>query len=145
MGYLFVYKDGDVRKIEIKTMQNADKWIAINGNKAISKLFFERDYWIYFVLYPENVVIVTKALPFMQVQFGFDNDSEYLKNLQLWLNLSKQLIKNNKFKFINKINVSLTTPIREIYNNFEYYKESFNKAIYEIWKNNDGWQLIYQK
>ena len=52
---LSVYRNGEVRKIEIKTMQNADKWIAINGDKAISKLFFESDYWIYFVLYPENI------------------------------------------------------------------------------------------
>lgn len=50
---LSVYKDGKVRKIEIKTMQNSDKWIAINGVRAIDKLFFERDYWMYFVLFPK--------------------------------------------------------------------------------------------
>jgi hypothetical protein len=45
-------KDGDVRKIEVKSMEKSFNWIAISGLIGIDKLFFERDYWIYFVLLP---------------------------------------------------------------------------------------------
>ena len=33
-------------------MEKSDYWIAINGHMAIDKLFFDRDYWMYFVLIP---------------------------------------------------------------------------------------------
>jgi len=47
-------KNGEVRKIEVKSMATNYKWIAISSLVAIDKLFFERDYWIYFVLLPQN-------------------------------------------------------------------------------------------
>ncbi len=141
---LSVYKDGEVRKIEIKTMQNSDKWIAVNGAKAINKLFFENDYWFYFVLYPENIVIVTKALLFMEAQFEFHNANTYLDDLKQWLMLSKKLTLSNKFKYTTKINVSFPIPIRQLYTNFDKYKEQFQESIKEIWQNKGGWQLIYQ-
>lgn len=53
---LSTYNSGEVRKIELKTMERSDHWIAINGHMAIDKLFFDRDYWMYFVLIPENIV-----------------------------------------------------------------------------------------
>jgi hypothetical protein len=40
---LSIYRSGEVRKIELKTMEKSDYWIAINGFVAIDKLFFERD------------------------------------------------------------------------------------------------------
>ena len=39
-------KGGEVRKIEVKSMEKSFNWIAISGLIAIDKLFFERDYWI---------------------------------------------------------------------------------------------------
>lgn len=64
---LSIYKSGEVRKIEVKTMGKSDYWIAINGFTAIDKLFFERDYWLYFVLLPENTIVMAKALPFIKI------------------------------------------------------------------------------
>lgn len=141
---LSVYKDGKVRKIEIKTMQNSDKWIAINGVRAIDKLFFERDYWIYFVLFPENVVIVTKALAFIQTQLEFSNSSDDLVELELWMNLSKKLTKHKKFKFTPKINVTFPVPLRKIFKNIDIYKEKYENSVIEIWQNSDNWKLLYQ-
>lgn len=141
---LSVYRDGEVRKIEIKTMQNADKWIAVNGAKAIGKLFFERDYWLYFVLYPENVVIAAKALPFMETQFDFHKDSAYLNDLKQWLHLSRKLTMSNRFKFTTKINISFPISIRQLYGNFDKYRDVFQKSVKEIWQNNGGWKMLYQ-
>jgi hypothetical protein len=141
---LSVYKDGKVRKIEIKTMQNSDKWIAINGVRAIDKLFFERDYWIYFVLYPENVVIITRALLFIQTQLEISNSKDELIELEQWMNLSKKLIKHKKFKFTPKINVTFPIPLRKLYNNFDIYEENYSNSVIEIWKNSDNWKLIYK-
>jgi len=141
---LSVYKDGKVRKIEIKTMQNSDKWIAINGVRAIDKLFFERDYWIYFVLFPENVVIVTKALAFIHTQLEISNTKQDLIELEQWMNLSKKLTKNKKFKFTPKINVTFPIPLRKIYKEFENYKDKYANSVIEIWQNSDNWKLIYK-
>src|SRR3990170_5716054 len=64
-------KDGEVRKIEVKTMERSFNWIAISGLTAIDKLFFERDYWIYFVLLPQNYVVMTKGIRFIKQQLAF--------------------------------------------------------------------------
>ena len=142
---LSIYKDGKVRKIEVKTMAASDKWIAINGVRAIDKLFFERDYWIYFVLYPENIVISTKGLKFIQTQLDISNTSEEIRELEQWMLLSKKLTKNNKFKFTPKINVIFPIPIRKLHKNFEEYKEKFSDSVIEIWQNtNNNWQLVHK-
>ncbi|MDR2836470.1 MAG: hypothetical protein LBV69_09845 [Bacteroidales bacterium] len=141
---LSVYKDGKIRKIEVKTMCNSDKWIAINGVRAIDKLFFERDYWIYFVLYPENVVIVTKALPFIQTQLKLSNSKEELAELEQWMALSKKLTKNKKFKFTPKINVTFPVPIRILYADFEKYKNEYSRSVIEIWQNDINWKQLYK-
>jgi hypothetical protein len=64
-------KGGEVRKIEVKSMEKSFHWIAISGVIAIDKLFFERDYWVYFVLLPQNYVVMTKGLPFLKRQLSF--------------------------------------------------------------------------
>ncbi len=141
---LSVYNDGKVRKIEIKTMQNSDRWIAINGVRAIDKLFFERDYWLYFVLYPENLVITTKALAFIQTQLDITNTKKELEELEQWMKLSKKLTRHKKFKFTPKINVSFPIPLRKLFKDFENYKNKYANSVIEIWQNTDNWKLIYK-
>ncbi len=141
---LSVYKDGKVRKIEIKTMHNSDKWIAINGVRAIDKLFFERDYWIYFVLFPENIVIVTKALSFIQTQLNISSSKDELAELEQWMSLSKKLTKHKKFKFTPKINVTFPIPIRKLYKEFDQLKDVYSDSVIEIWKNLNNWEQVFQ-
>ncbi|MBI4810105.1 MAG: hypothetical protein HY800_01395 [Ignavibacteriales bacterium] len=109
-----VYKNGKIRKIEVKTMQRADKWIAINGIRAIDKLFFERDYWLYFVLVTENIIVVTKGLPFIKKQLKTTDDIAYLADLELWMKTTKRLSGVTGFTFTPKINVFLSSPIRTL-------------------------------
>lgn len=66
-------KNGEVRKIEVKSMEKSFNWIAISSLIAIDKLFFERDYWIYFALMPLNYVVMTKGLPFLKQQLSFSD------------------------------------------------------------------------
>jgi hypothetical protein len=70
-------KDGEVRKIEVKSMEKSFNWIAISGLIAIDKLFFERDYWIYFVLLPQNYIVMTKGLPFIKRQLSFTEKKRF--------------------------------------------------------------------
>lgn len=143
---LSVYKNGKVRKIEIKTMQRGDKWIAINGIRAIDKLFFERDYWIYFVLVPENIVMMTKGLSFLQQQLKLSNEPDYLEDLELWLKTTKKLVRRTGFKFTPKINVSFPTPLRDLVKimlNDGETKEYWSNPIVEIWENKENWERLY--
>src|SRR3972149_8523006 len=93
-------KKGEVRKIEVKTMERSDNWIAINGLTAIDKLFFERDYWLYFVLLPENTIVMAKALPFIKYQLKLSKDLNFLDELEDWIKSTKKLSKSSGLKFI---------------------------------------------
>jgi len=139
---LSVYKYGQVRKIEVKTMQRGDKWIAINGVRAIDKLFFEQDYWIYFVLIPENIVIATKGLQFIQKQLKLNNNIEYLTELKDLMIDIKHLSKETSLKLTLKINVPFSTPMltKQI---VEKQVVGWENAIIEIWENKSTWIQIY--
>lgn len=63
---LSTYHSGEIRKIELKTVERSDNWFAINGLEGIEKLFFDENYWLYFAIIPEKYVICTKAIPFLR-------------------------------------------------------------------------------
>lgn len=65
---LSTYHSGEIRKIELKTVERSDNWFAINGLEGIEKLFFDENYWLYFAIIPEKYVICTKAIPFLRHQ-----------------------------------------------------------------------------
>lgn len=117
-------------------MQRADKWIAINGIRAIDKLFFERDYWIYFVLVPENIVLTTRGLEFIKKQLKSANDTSYLEDLEQWMKTTKRLANVSGFMFTPKINILFSTPIRKLVNNIlqDQTKDEWDKSIIEIWQ-----------
>ena len=143
---LSVYKNGKVRKIEIKTMQKGDKWIAINGIRAIDKLFFERDYWIYFVLVPENIIVMVRGLNFLQQQLKLSNESTYLDDLELWLKTTKKLVRHTGLKFIPRINVLFPTPLRNLVKIMlgdSEAKEYWSNSVVEIWENKENWERLY--
>ena len=141
---LAVYKYGQVRKIEVKTFQRSDKWIAINGIRAIDKLFFEQDYWIYFVLIPENKVICTKGLPFIQRQMQLTNNFDYLSHLKEWMHLTKNLSKSTGLQLNLKINVPFSVPMRTLTSQvLEGTSNHWEDAIIEIWENKAEWVNCY--
>ncbi|MCS6820392.1 MAG: hypothetical protein NZ551_00825 [Microscillaceae bacterium] len=93
-------------------MQKGNKWIAVNGLKVIDKLFFEQDYWIYFVLIP---VVATKGLPFIQNQIEIDkNKFDYLQSLKELMFSVKNLSKQTKLQLTLKINVPLAEPMKKL-------------------------------
>src|SRR3990167_997135 len=83
-------KDGEVRKIEVKSMEKSFNWIAISSLIAIDKLFFERDYWIYFVLLPHNYVVMTRGFLFVKHQLSFTPNANSLEALQEWMKATKK-------------------------------------------------------
>lgn len=106
-------KGGDVRKIEVKTMEKSFNWIAISSFTAIDKLFFERDYWIYFVLVPENYVVMTKGLPFLIRQLSFTANSQFLEDLQDWMKATRRLTKNSG------IAIKISRSVKQISESFD--------------------------
>src|SRR3972149_11365065 len=92
-------KDGDVRKIEVKTMERSFNWIAISGLTAIDKLFFERDYWIYFVLLPQNYVVMTKGIRFIKQELAYSANDDLLPNIDEWMKATRRLTRKSGLKF----------------------------------------------
>lgn len=138
-------RNGEVRKIEVKSMERSDYWIAINGITAIDKLFFERDYWLYFVLMPENIVVMTKGLPFIRQQLSLSKNVEFLDNLEAWMKSTRHLSRSSGLKFIPRMNIKFTVPVRKLValltqntNN-----ETWSGSIIEIWQNKATWERIY--
>ncbi len=142
---LSIYKNGRVRKIEIKTMEKSDYWIAINGFIAIDKLFFDRDYWLYFVLYPENIVVMTKALLFIEKQLKISKDLDFLTDLEHWIKSTRNLSKKSGLKFVPRINIKFNIPIRELVKMIisGNYDNEWEKSIKEIWQNKSTWEKIF--
>ncbi len=143
---LSIYKNGEVRKIELKTMERSDNWIAINGHMAIDKLFFERDYWMYFVLIPENIVVMTRALPFIYNQMRLSNETNFLKELEAWIKSTKNLSKISSLKFIPRINIKFNYSLRKLseYIVSETYKHEWDNSVIEIWQNQSEWKCLYK-
>ena len=96
-------KDGEVRKIEVKTMEKSFNWIAISGLTSIDKLFFERDYWIYFVLLPQNYVVMTKGIQFIKQQLAFSANNDLLLNINEWMKATRRLTRKSGLKFLPKL------------------------------------------
>lgn len=141
---LSTYNSGEVRKIELKTMEKSDYWIAINGHMAIDKLFFDRDYWMYFALIPENIVVMTKALPFIKSQVK-QSDNEFEKELDVWIKSTKKLSKNSGLTFVPRINIKFTTPIRKLVSQIisEDYNGEWDNSVIEIWQNKSEWKKLH--
>lgn len=111
---LSVSQGGEKRKIELKTVERSDNWFAINGMEGIKKLFFDDEYWLYFSLIPEKIVVAVKALPFMKSQLKYRGGKNLLESLKVWIDQTESLTKNYGLQFIPRINFKVKTPIRQM-------------------------------
>lgn len=138
-------KEGKVRKIEVKTMERSDDWIAINGLTAIDKLFFERDYWIYFVLMPENIVVMTMALQFIRLQLELENKIDFIDELENWMKLTRRITRDSGMQFLPRINIKFSKPIRELvkYILSNPHDKMWHKSVKEIWQNKSNWERLF--
>ncbi|GAK50216.1 hypothetical protein U14_01443 [Candidatus Moduliflexus flocculans] len=138
-------KDGDVRKIEVKTMEKSFNWIAISSLTAIDKLFFERDYWLYFVLMPKNFVVMTKGLPFIKLQLSFDENKDFINNLQQWMKATRTLTKGSGLKFLPKLQLKFPMPLDKLVEHLIAVPddEQWHDSVIEIWQNTGAWKRVY--
>ncbi|MEW6026212.1 MAG: hypothetical protein AB1599_02810 [Planctomycetota bacterium] len=138
-------KNGEVRKIEVKTMERSDDWIAINGLTAIDKLFFERDYWLYFVIVPENIVVMTRALPFIRLQLELGNKIDFIDELGDWMKLTRHITKDSRMKFLPRINIKFSMPIRKLVEHLikKPTDKTWHKSVIEIWQNKSNWKRLF--
>ena len=138
-------KDGEVRKIEVKSMEKSFDWIAISGLIAIDKLFFERDYWIYFVLLPANYVVMTKGLPFIKHQLSFSSNEEFINDIRNWMKSTRKLTRGSGLKFLPKLQLKFPTPLDKLVAHLIKTPEDeiWHESVIEIWQNNSNWQRLY--
>lgn len=138
-------KKGEVRKIEVKTMERSDNWIAINGLTAIDKLFFERDYWLYFVLMPENIVVMTKALPFIRLQLELEKKIDFIEELEDWMKLTRHITRDSGMQFLPRINIKFSKPIRNLVKHIisNPKDKTWHNSVIEIWQNKREWERLF--
>lgn len=138
-------KNGEVRKIEVKSMATNYKWIAISSLVAIDKLFFERDYWIYFVLLPQNYVVMTKGFPFIKKQLSFTPSDDSVNALQEWMKATRKLGKISGLTFLPKLQVKFPVGLDKIVEQLTKNPDetTWRDSVIEIWQNKDGWKQLY--
>ncbi len=138
-------KDGEVRKIEVKSMQRSFNWIAISSLTAIDKLFHERDYWIYFVLLPHNYVVMTKGLPFIKRQLSFSANEDFPQNLRDWMRSTKKLTRGSGLKFLPKLQLKFPVPLDKLVEHLieNPNDETWEDSVIEIWQNKGTWNRVY--
>ena len=144
---LSISKAGDVRKIEVKAVGSSDKWFAVNGLEGIERLLLDKDYWIYFALLPENIVIVTRAVPFLQKQVKFENlNADLIVQLKQWLALTRKMSRDFGLHFVPRIHLHARVPIRKM---LKQILENPNDAewhdvVAEIWQSKKTWECIFK-
>jgi hypothetical protein len=138
-------KDGEVRKIEVKSMEKSFNWIAISGLTAIDKLFFERDYWIYFVLLPQNYVVMTKGLPFVRRRLSFTENADFLTNMQSWMKATRKLTRGSGLKFLPKLQLKFPLPLDKLVKHLIEHPDdkTWHDSVIEIWQNKGTWICLY--
>ena len=139
-------KNGEVRKIEVKSMEKSFNWIAISSLIAIDKLFFERDYWIYFVLLPHNYVVMTKGLPFVKRQLSFSTNDEFLENIQDWMKSTRKLTRRSGLKFLPKLQLKFPKSLDKLVEHLikNPNDKTWHDSVIEIWQNQSNWECLYQ-
>jgi hypothetical protein len=138
-------KNGEVRKIEVKSMERSFDWIAISGLTAIDKLFFERDYWIYFVLLPQNYIVMTKGLPFIKRQLSFSDNADFVKDIQAWMKSTRKLTRGSGLKFLPKLQLKFPVPIDKLVKHLidQPSDETWHDSVIEVWQNTSTWTRLY--
>jgi hypothetical protein len=138
-------KDGEVRKIEVKTMEKSFNWIAISSLTAIDKLFFERDYWIYFVLVPQNYVVMTKGLPFITKQLAFSSNEDFIQNIRTWMKATRKLTRESGLKFLPKLQLKFPFPLNKLVEHLLKNPDDkvWHDSVAEIWQNKGIWTRLY--
>jgi hypothetical protein len=138
--------NGEVRKIEVKSMEKSFNWIAISSLIGIDKLFFERDYWIYFVLLPKNYVVMTKGLPFLKRQISFSTNDEFIKLIQEWMKSTRKLTRHSGLKFLPKLQLKFPIPLDDLVDHLIKNPDdkTWHDSVIEIWQNDSNWKCLYR-
>ena len=126
-------------------MEKSFNWIAISGLIAIDKLFFERDYWIYFVLLPQNYVVMTKGLPFIKRQLSFAENPDFVANIQDWMKMTRRLTKGSGLEFLPKLQLKFPVPLDALVKRLIDHPddETWHDSVIEIWENRGSWSRLY--
>ena len=144
---LSISKSGDIRKIEVKTVHKSDRWFAVNGLQGIERLFLDKDYWIYFALLPENIVIVTHAMPFLRKQVRYNHaDLDLSAELKEWIDLTKRRSREFGLRFVPRIHLNVRVPMRKLLKQvLENPKDpEWHSVVAEIWQNKGKWQCRFR-
>lgn len=144
---LSINKHGEVRKIEVKTVGQSDKWFAINGLQGIERLFLDKDYWIYFALLPENIVIITHAVPFLRKQVKYNHvGADLSEELKHWLSQTKKVSRDFGLHFVPRVHLNVEVPIRKLLTTIQDNPEDpkWHDVVAEIWRSDRQWTQLFQ-
>ena len=129
-------RNGDVvKKIEIKTVDKSDNWFAINGLRGIESLFFDPQYYLYFVLVRERKVVIAQAIPFLQVQIPSYNP-DVGDDMRRWLDLTRAIGEKSGLNIIPRVNFKLNVGIRAVVEILESGQDTIDdwqNCVESIW------------
>lgn len=143
---LSVYKGNVVRKIEVKTVDKSDYWFAINGLRGIECLFFDPQYYLYFVLVKEQRILIAQAIPFLQAQIPAYK-ADVHNDVREWLDMTKALGAKSGLNIIPRINFKLRVGIRELTELLESGQgvDEWRSCVDSIWHSEaaNSWRMTF--
>jgi hypothetical protein len=109
------------------------------------KLFFERDYWIYFVLLPHNYVVMTKGLPFIRQQLSLSLEDNFLPDLETWMKSTRKLGRRSHLKFLAKLQLKFPMPLDKLVKHLIENPDdkTWHDSVIKIWQNKSSWARLY--
>lgn len=135
-----------VRKIEVKAIVNSDDWFAINGLYGVESLFFDPQYFLYFVLVNERKILIAHAIPFLQAQIPLYN-SDIRDDVKNWILLTKELCTKASLNIIPRINFKLKIGIRQLVSRLEQESDidRWRHCVDSVWysRQADYWQMLF--
>jgi hypothetical protein len=119
----------------------------VNGLQGIERLFLDKDYWIYFALLPENIVVVTHAVPFLRKQVRYNHaDLDLSAELKEWIELTKKRSREFGLRFVPRIHLNVKYPIRKLVKQVlaNPNDPEWHGVIAEIWESKEKWCCLFR-
>jgi len=144
---LSISKSGEVRKIEVKAVGKGDRWFAVNGLQGIERLFLDKDYWIYFAMLPENIVVITHAVPFLRKQVRYNHaDLDLTTELKEWIELTKKRSREFGLRFVPRVHLNVKFPLRKLVKQVleNPSDPEWHDVVAEIWESKAKWRCLFR-
>jgi hypothetical protein len=98
-------------------------------------------------LLPENIVVVTHAVPFLRNQVKYNGvNLDLSADLKEWIDLTKKTSRGFGLRFVPRIHLNIKVPIRRLLKEVlaKPNDPEWHSVVAEIWENKGKWRCLFR-